>query len=180
MFKLPTQSSHTIANPLFCHLEQSVQKLLSRIVAPSHLDLPIHPGDEPEQAPPRRTKSGSLELMQQRRRSSGDASLSFGSSHHQVKDLDSHLHDHTYGITSDPLTQFVCVLSAMIHGTCRLILCFAVNAPSTHYFVKNRRWPHWCCEYSIDGREPSHGKALQESKRGRTKLISDFLGLADG
>ncbi|KAL7572962.1 hypothetical protein ACA910_007464 [Epithemia clementina (nom. ined.)] len=26
-----------------------------------------------------------------------------------------HLHDHTYGITSDPLTQFACVLSALIH-----------------------------------------------------------------
>jgi len=28
-----------------------------------------------------------------------------------VKDL----HDHTYGITSDPLTQFACVFSALIH-----------------------------------------------------------------
>ena len=27
----------------------------------------------------------------------------------------SELHDHTYGITSDPLTQFACVLSALIH-----------------------------------------------------------------
>jgi 3'5'-cyclic nucleotide phosphodiesterase len=27
----------------------------------------------------------------------------------------SSLHDHTYGITSDPLTQFSCVLSALIH-----------------------------------------------------------------
>lgn len=25
------------------------------------------------------------------------------------------LHDHTYGITSDPLTQFACIFSAMIH-----------------------------------------------------------------
>ena len=25
------------------------------------------------------------------------------------------LHDHTFGITSDPLTQFACVLSALIH-----------------------------------------------------------------
>jgi len=32
-------------------------------------------------------------------------------------DLDGHeqLHDHTYGITSDPLTQFACVFSALIH-----------------------------------------------------------------
>ena len=28
-------------------------------------------------------------------------------------------HDHTYGITSDPLTQFSVVLSALVHdGTC--------------------------------------------------------------
>jgi hypothetical protein len=25
------------------------------------------------------------------------------------------LHDHTYGISSDPLTQFACVFSALIH-----------------------------------------------------------------
>ncbi len=32
-----------------------------------------------------------------------------------AKDATSKLHDHTYGITSDPLTQFACVLSALIH-----------------------------------------------------------------
>jgi hypothetical protein len=31
------------------------------------------------------------------------------------KNIASTLHDHTYGITSDPLTQFSCVLSALIH-----------------------------------------------------------------
>jgi hypothetical protein len=30
-------------------------------------------------------------------------------------DYHDELHDHTYGITSDPLTQFACVLSALIH-----------------------------------------------------------------
>jgi len=30
-------------------------------------------------------------------------------------DLAYALHDHTYGITSDPLTQFAVVLSALIH-----------------------------------------------------------------
>lgn len=29
--------------------------------------------------------------------------------------IDNVLHDHTYGITSDPLTQFACVFSALIH-----------------------------------------------------------------
>ena len=33
----------------------------------------------------------------------------------QKKQMKSTLHDHTYGITSDPLTQFACVLSALIH-----------------------------------------------------------------
>ena len=31
------------------------------------------------------------------------------------KNIASSLHDHTYGITSDPLTQFSCVLSALVH-----------------------------------------------------------------
>ena len=31
------------------------------------------------------------------------------------KDRTSVLHDHTYGITSDPLTQFAVTLSALIH-----------------------------------------------------------------
>lgn len=37
---------------------------------------------------------------------------------HDVEELDEDsfsLHDHTYGITSDPLTQFACVFSALIH-----------------------------------------------------------------
>jgi class 3 adenylate cyclase len=32
-----------------------------------------------------------------------------------MHDLASTLHDHTYGITSDPLTQFACVFAALIH-----------------------------------------------------------------
>ena len=30
-------------------------------------------------------------------------------------DVEGTLHDHTYGITSDPLTQFACVFSALVH-----------------------------------------------------------------
>jgi len=33
------------------------------------------------------------------------------------KEIASKMHDHTYGITSDPLTQFAVVLSALIHDT---------------------------------------------------------------
>lgn len=31
-------------------------------------------------------------------------------------DTDQNLHDHTYGITTDPLTRFACVFSALVHG----------------------------------------------------------------
>lgn len=39
---------------------------------------------------------------------------SIGSTQHNHR-LASTLHDHTYGITSDPLTQFACAFSALIH-----------------------------------------------------------------
>lgn len=35
--------------------------------------------------------------------------------HFDESEMASQLHDHTYGITSDPLTQFACVFSALIH-----------------------------------------------------------------
>ncbi|CAB9517727.1 Receptor-type guanylate cyclase gcy [Seminavis robusta] len=54
------------------HVVMSVVKLMSRIIAPSHLDQ-------------------------------------------SDKAAASRLHDHTYGITSDPLTQFACAFSALIH-----------------------------------------------------------------
>lgn len=55
------------------HVTMSVIKLLSRIVAPSHLPI-----------------SG-------------------------AENSNKNLHDHTYGITSDPLTQLAVILSALIH-----------------------------------------------------------------
>ena len=63
------------------HVTMSVIKLLSRIKAPTDLDL--MEGHE-----------SSDELSQ---------------------DLHAHLHDHTYGITSDPLTQFACAFAALVH-----------------------------------------------------------------
>ena len=41
------------------------------------------------------------------------------------------LHDHTYGITSDPLTQFACVLSALIHDADHL------GVPNTQLVKEN-------------------------------------------
>ncbi|KAL3930178.1 MAG: hypothetical protein SGBAC_011874 [Bacillariaceae sp.] len=63
------------------HVTMSVIKLLSRIKAPTDLDL--MEGHE-----------SSSEFSQ---------------------DLHAHLHDHTYGITSDPLTQFACAFAALVH-----------------------------------------------------------------
>ena len=62
------------------HVVMSVIKLMSRIVAPSHLDVAMENADEKKK-----------------------------------KKIAASLHDHTYGITSDPLTQFACAFSALIH-----------------------------------------------------------------
>ena len=44
-----------------------------------------------------------------------DPALSFNDKENKNKDMSQKLHDHTYGITSDPLTQFACVFSALVH-----------------------------------------------------------------
>jgi class 3 adenylate cyclase len=63
------------------HVTMSVVKLLSRIVAPSHIHI------------------------------ENVASLD----NQETNEKAGELHDHTYGITSDPLTQFAVVFSALIH-----------------------------------------------------------------
>ena len=63
------------------HVMMSVIKLLSRIVAPSELDLDF--AEDAQQA-------------------------------------QSKLHDHTYGITSDPLSLYACAFSALIHDVDRV------------------------------------------------------------
>jgi len=80
-----------------CHVTMSVTKLLSRIVLPSDLTYPEKVEVEGE--------SGKVGTSKDRSGSSGR--LKF--------DIASTLHDHTYGITSDPLTQFALVFSALIH-----------------------------------------------------------------
>lgn len=76
------------------HVAMSVAKLLSRIVAPD-LDEFLEDVDEEE-------------LFGKRK-----GSLRGGSNFTKLVALN--LHDHTYGITSDPLTQFSCIFSALIH-----------------------------------------------------------------
>lgn len=82
------------------HVAMSVSKLLTRIIAP---DL------------------ASINARHEHGRDDINSSLHLAS---DMKDL----HDHTYGITSDPLTQFGVVLSALIHdvdhrGVPNSVLC---------------------------------------------------------
>jgi hypothetical protein len=49
------------------------------------------------------------------------------------KDIAAHLHDHTYGITSDPLTRFACVFSALIHDVDH------TGVPNTRLIKENAR-----------------------------------------
>ena len=70
-----------------CHVTMSVTKLLSRIIMPSD-----------------------LEYVRKRDSNSGVATEPV-----QEHTIESTLHDHTYGITSDPLTQFSLVFAALIH-----------------------------------------------------------------
>lgn len=76
------------------HVTMSVVKLLSRIVAPSHLL------SKKKAAPLTAESLGSSAT-------SGDFVVDV--------EVDRDLHDHTYGITSDPLTQFSVILAALIH-----------------------------------------------------------------
>jgi hypothetical protein len=82
------------SNPFHClqHASQvtmAVTKLLSRIVVRELDDVEEHDGEDENES---------------------DEEV-------EVTDtIASHLHNHTYGITSDPLTQFALVLSALIHA----------------------------------------------------------------
>jgi class 3 adenylate cyclase len=79
------------------HVTMSVVKLLSRIVAPS--DINVNTNDN----------------------KNGTGASTFAST----------LHDHTYGITSDPLTQFACIFSALIHDVDH------VGVPNTQLIKEN-------------------------------------------
>jgi hypothetical protein len=84
------------------HVAMSVSKLLSRIVAPDNIGLGVDGRKKP-----------------------ADRSASLRAS------IASSLHDHTYGITSDPLTQFSCVFSALVHDVDH------VGVPNTQLVQEN-------------------------------------------
>eukprot|EP00977_Amphora_coffeiformis_P000684 scaffold149_cov179-Amphora_coffeaeformis.AAC.7 len=55
-----------------------------------------------------------------------------------TKQLSQKLHDHTYGITSDPLTQFACVFSALVHDVDHR------GVPNTQLVLED---PHTAAQY---------------------------------
>jgi hypothetical protein len=108
------------------HVVMSVNKMLGRIVAPTQLDEATRNDSSmasvgdlsgvDDIASPR------LSGRNRRQKSLGEddfrASNPFGSPRRRGgkgRLAASTLHDHTYGITSDPLTQFACVFSALVH-----------------------------------------------------------------
>ena len=120
------------------HVAMSVVKLLSRVVAPSPMDLE------------KRASSSAVE-------ETNTASLSSGE-----KPQDNNTksgHDPTHGIISDPLTQFSCVLAALMH---------TVDHPG----VPNRQLVTeghiWATQYKEQSMAEQHAFGL-----GWTKLLED-------
>ena len=62
------------------------------------------------------------------------------------EDLKRRLHDHTYGITSDPLTQFACMFSALIHDAGKLVL--AIKHDFCENIVLNSFFPNFVSSQS--------------------------------
>lgn len=93
------------------HVTMSVSKFLSRILAPKLDTNKSFDNGEPSE----QTLGASAELSSHLGLDNDDESDSENSEESMDDDLKQRLHDHTYGITSDPLTQFACMFSALIH-----------------------------------------------------------------
>ena len=96
-----------------CHVIMSVSKLLSRIVAPVEF--------EPELSKSQHTSMPSLG-KEQKAMEKLAGQMQHATVGQYVKDQkrktikkNKRAHDHTFGITSDPLVQFACIFSALIH-----------------------------------------------------------------
>jgi hypothetical protein len=99
------------------HVIMSVTKLLSRVIAPSLSSLPKKDSSVSKPSKGRHGKDIDAFI----------ASIAHDAVGQFVVDRTSHqsqsqsqankmmLHDHTYGITSDPIVQFACVFAALIH-----------------------------------------------------------------
>lgn len=113
------------SNPFHCLQHASavtmhLSKLLSRVVA---------------------TELGGIEEGDEDDENIDDEASSDSSQDNAMGDIASHLHNHTYGIASDPLTQFALVLSAFIHAVDHSGLPnseVAKEDPETAALYKNR------------------------------------------
>ena len=103
----------------------SVTKLLSRIVAPMDHEEASEELSRSQHSLKSLKSQHSIRSLKKGENDAKDlmASMSHQSIGQYVKDQNKHknlkkkkaAHDHTFGITSDPLTQFACVFSALIH-----------------------------------------------------------------
>jgi 3'5'-cyclic nucleotide phosphodiesterase len=67
-----------------------------------------------------------------------------------LKNMASKMHDHTYGITSDPLTQFAVVLSALIHDADHFGVPNALLVKEDHVLAKRYKSKSVAEQNSID------------------------------
>ena len=123
------------------HVIMSVTKLLSRIVAPAslddseHLSSSLHGTDRKRNSLSKTKSFRGLGKGSSHKRLTDEAEKFLtsithsavgnyveGSSKSSAAKKKKKLHDHTYGITSDPLTQFACVFSALIHDVSGYVL----------------------------------------------------------
>jgi 3'5'-cyclic nucleotide phosphodiesterase len=99
------------------HVIMSVTKLLSRVVAPSAATLPSKDTNSKKPFKSRNEKDVEAFMASIAHDAVGqfvvDRTSDQNRAHSNAAKLK--LHDHTYGITGDPLVQFACVFSALIH-----------------------------------------------------------------
>ena len=108
-----------------CHVTMSVKKLLSRIEAPEGLEDSL-------------LGNGRKSIPEEPRDSRMKGKIA------------SSLHDHTYGITSDPLTQFAMVFSALIHDVDHMGVPNEVLVKEEESLAKKYRSKSVAEQHSID------------------------------
>ena len=114
------------SNPFHClqHASQvtmGVTKLLSRIVVDDHLDDVSEEEDEEDSSSSSSDDEASDSPSKEEKVADDNDKPKSTSVNVNVVNVDpntmaSHLHNHTYGITSDPLCQFALVLGAFVHA----------------------------------------------------------------
>ena len=91
------------------HVTMSVCKLLSRILAPKLTTRSSFDEDKSDKSNGSGDGSEGVEDNSDNSEQSVDMDASRAADNYKQR-----VHDHTYGITSDPLTQFACMFSALM------------------------------------------------------------------